>query len=352
MEATSKPMKKLVYLLSLCVLAVIAIAFSSCGGGSTDPAVVKPGLWTSKPDFVGAPRGNAVSFVIADKAYVFGGYIVEGTNPKRANDFYRYDPASNSWTQKNNVPVGLVGRSEAVAFSIGGKGYVGTGIDTDLNRLTDFWEYDPATDSWKKIADFVEARSGCIAFSIGDRGFVGTGINNLSSPKSDLWEYLPATNTWVARANFSKKRANGVAFVVDNAAYVLGGTNSSVAGSITDVEKYTPNTDVGVFEAKLSLTRKDLNGNVIVQPFSRSYASAFTIGLFGYLTCGGPSKETWQYNPANDTWIEYVSLPDGGNPRDAAIAFSIGNFGYVSTGRNGSFRFDDTWSFDPAGVTK
>ena len=40
-------------------------------------------------------------------------------------DFWEYDPATNTWTQKADF--GGTTRSVAVGFSIGSKGYIGTG---------------------------------------------------------------------------------------------------------------------------------------------------------------------------------------------------------------------------------
>jgi hypothetical protein len=49
------------------------------------------------------------------------------------------------WTQKANI--GAVGRDGAVGFSIGNKGYIGTGSN-GTTYLNDFWEYDPETNVW------------------------------------------------------------------------------------------------------------------------------------------------------------------------------------------------------------
>ena len=45
------------------------------------------------------------------------------------------------------------GRAGAVSFVIGDSAYVGTGFD-GINKLNDFWEFNPATNSWKQIANF------------------------------------------------------------------------------------------------------------------------------------------------------------------------------------------------------
>ena len=42
--------------------------------------------------------------------------------------------------------------------------------------LKDFWEYDPATNAWTQKADFGgTARYGAVGFSIGSKGYIGTG---------------------------------------------------------------------------------------------------------------------------------------------------------------------------------
>ena len=40
-------------------------------------------------------------------------------------DFWEYDPVANTWTQKADF--GGAARDSAVGFSIGSKGYIGTG---------------------------------------------------------------------------------------------------------------------------------------------------------------------------------------------------------------------------------
>jgi N-acetylneuraminic acid mutarotase len=85
-------------------------------------------------------RNSAVGFSIGNKGYVGTGY---GDGPTLYNDFWEWDQVSNVWTQ--NVNFGGMARNAAVGFSIGNKGYVGTGV-TGINpnyAFQDFWEYDP-----------------------------------------------------------------------------------------------------------------------------------------------------------------------------------------------------------------
>jgi hypothetical protein len=58
------------------------------------------------------------------------------------NDFWMYDPASNTWTNKADVGGGV--RWFATGFAIGGKGYIGIGTgNTAADLKNDFWEYTP-----------------------------------------------------------------------------------------------------------------------------------------------------------------------------------------------------------------
>ena len=51
--------------------------------------------------------------------------------------------AQGTWTQKANFSG--MGRCDAVGFSIGTKGYIGTGAIGFTTEAQDFWEYNPST---------------------------------------------------------------------------------------------------------------------------------------------------------------------------------------------------------------
>src|SRR5206468_2259255 len=137
-----------------CILAILLAA-----GLSNSHA---QDTWTQKADFGGAARYGAVGFSIGSKGYIGtgadSGSVVE-------KDFWEYDPATNAWTQKADF--GGTERSSAVGFSIDSKGYIGTGTPFCITTK-DFWEYDPATDAWTQKADLGGSeRSSAVGFSIG-----------------------------------------------------------------------------------------------------------------------------------------------------------------------------------------
>jgi N-acetylneuraminic acid mutarotase len=357
MYKTYKTVKHLFYLLAVSSVGFFSLTLSSCGTSSPAPAVIRPGNWEQVANFSGSGRSGAASFVIDGKLYVGGGFTAAGT---RVQDWWQFDPVRNGWVKKTNFPGSA--RSAAVAFTISNKGYVGLGTgQTTGVYFKDFWEFDPAGNSgagsWRRVKDFGDpitetGRIGSIAFSISNRGFVGAGATIDANATNDLWEYKPATDTWEQRTGVSFKRVNASVMTIGNFAYVVGGTNN--AQTIRNVEQYDPTNDT--WTQKLSLNQRDASGNKIDQPSARELAATFTIDGFGYIAGGGVNgsalADVWQYNPTTDRWIQYYSFNNafGGVAREAAVGFGIGNFGYVTTGRNGNFRLDDTLKFDPTGV--
>src|SRR6185436_6590869 len=78
--------------------------------------------WIPKMDYQGSAKNRASGFSIPSLGK---GYIVGGYDNTYQNHFYEYDTLSNNWTSK---PVFPGATTVSVAFSIGGKGYVGTGV--------------------------------------------------------------------------------------------------------------------------------------------------------------------------------------------------------------------------------
>ena len=105
------------------------------------------------------------------------------------------------WVQKAEFPP--LARHRSIGFSIGDKGYMGLGhVNAGGVNLAylDFWEYDKSTNSWSQKADFGGGtRFGAVGFSIGTKGYAGTGTSASYVDYNDLWEYNPATNIWAQK---------------------------------------------------------------------------------------------------------------------------------------------------------
>jgi N-acetylneuraminic acid mutarotase len=299
------------------------------GSATTPPS---GNVWTQKTDFGGIARNVAVGFSIGNKGYIGTGQV----SPSARRDFWEYDPSSNTWTQKADF--GGTARNGAVGFSIGTQGYIGTGFDGSERK--DFWAYDPSSNTWTRKADFGgTARHGAVGFSIGVRGYIGTGSSgapgNFPTLK-DFWEYDPSSNTWTQRADFGgTARLGGIGFSVGNKGYI--GTGLDSTSTRRDIWEYDPSSN--------TWTQKANFGGA-----ARWSSVGFSIGTRGYIGTGSSpiSRDFWEYDPSSNTWTQEADF--GGTARYGAVGFSIGTTGYVGTGSEapgaGSL-VRDFWQYEP-----
>ncbi|QQD15329.1 Kelch repeat-containing protein [Sphingobacterium sp. UDSM-2020] len=90
---------------------------------------------------------------------------------------------------------------------------------------------------------------------------------------------------------------------------------------------------------------------------ARSGAVSFLINNIAYVATGlategqvsVPKKDIWAYNASSGTWSQKAEFP--GSARYAAVAFSIGNNGYVGSGYDGANALSDFYKYDVSANT-
>lgn len=133
--------------------------------------------WTQKANFPGQGRAFASSMVLTDKALVGLG-LGDSVPSTLYDDFYAYDPSTNLWVRTPDFPASK--RSGAASFSNEFLGYIVGGND-GLPRK-DFYEYNDISKTWDRLPDLPDsARSLAVYGSVGDLGFVGAGAGLLES---------------------------------------------------------------------------------------------------------------------------------------------------------------------------
>lgn len=267
--------------------------------------------WSPKANFGGTARSCAVAFSIGNK-----GYIGTGTDGTTKQDFWEWDVSTNVWTQKANF--GGVTRFSAVGFSIGTKGYIGTGTDGSY-LYQDFWEYNSSTNTWIQKANFAGgARKEAVGFSINNKGYIGTG--RAGTRYNDFYEYDPVVDSWTQKSNFGgTARYGAVSFSIGNKGYI--GTGDDVSGLFqNDFWEYNQTTDSWAQKA-------NFGGSV------RYYAVGFSIGNKGYIGTGyggnAYKQDFWEYNSSTDAWVSktnYLSTVSN------SVGFSTCTKGYIGTG--------------------
>ncbi len=326
-------------ILHTTVFVIFLVILNSCEKVTTDDEIY--GNWARRSEYEGVGRTEAVSFTIGDFVYVGSGF----DGRYRLNDFWKFDQVMSTWIRIADFPG--TARSSAIAFTINGKAYFGTGYDDNGNYLKDIWEYNPVSNSWTRKADFGgTARFNATAFAIGNYGYVTTGYDG--NYLKDNWRYDAANDKWDQVASLTgSKRTEAVSFVYNGQAYVLTGQNNG--SYLNDFWVYDPETNTWAEKRKINAVNDDESyDDDYGEYIKRSNAAIFLMNNKAYLVAGNISSATnttWEYDIANDLWTQKTSLE--GNVREGHIGFNIANRGYIVTGHNSAYRFDDLWEFFP-----
>lgn len=179
--------------------------------------------WNQKSDFGGTYRFSAFSATANDKGYVIGGSTSFGED---VDEVWEYKPFTDQWIQKDSrFPAGKL--YWPAGFVINNEIYVGTGAVNSVG-YNDFYRYTPATDTWTKLEDFPgAARMGAIGFTFNGIGYIGGGLTtDFATHLTDFYSYNPKTDTWVKEDEMTyptKASVYTTSFVLNNEAYVGAG---------------------------------------------------------------------------------------------------------------------------------
>lgn len=289
--------------------------------------------WIQLASFGGDARHRCTGFSVGNKGYIGGGHINSGVSVYH-EDYWQYDPGSDSWTQIADFGGGK--RYHAVGFTIGEFGYVGCGEDDANNYYNDFYRYVPLVNAWQSIADYPgNPRRGACSFVIDDFGYVGTGQSDFGY-EDDFYMYDPINDSWFAAANFmGEARSAAVGFSHNGKGYV--GTGHVVGNHTKDFYEYDAFADNWIQKSDVGTT-------------FRQDATGFVLNGKGYITTGNDVdgdfnyEDVWEYNFADDQWIQIEDFC--GEGRRYMVSFVIGNIAYAGTGTDGT-NLKDFWMFNP-----
>ena len=272
-------------------------------------------FWIQKSSFGGPGRHRATGCATSHRGYMGLGHVNGTGQDISYKDWWEYDPASDTWTQKADFPVSTHG---AVALVVDNCPIVGGGSALS----TQFYKFDPALNTWAPIANCILSNPGdSQGFAINNSGFVYQG--------NQLAKYNPNTNSWSMCATAPMTFGQWTcAFAIEGSGFIKGGNQ---------LWEYKPLHDQWYQRANFP-------------GVSTGGSSAFAIQQHGYVTCGyvgGLSVVTdqvWSFHPATNSWKQEIEFP--GSSRRFPVAFAIHDRGYFGTGTNG-INFNDFWQFNP-----
>ncbi len=173
---------------SAVAFAINGNGYVGTGNGATselndfwkyDPAL---NTWTELNGFTGNKRKSAVAFVIDNKAYVSGGYLIEGFSLQQMTDVQEFDPSTGVWTEKVFADINL-GFQTATAFVLKNQAFIAYGNQPYITR------YDPLTNTIENLGDTLNiddgslgyTRANPISFVIADTAYFGFGSSGFST---------------------------------------------------------------------------------------------------------------------------------------------------------------------------
>lgn len=278
--------------------------------------------------------------------------------------FYKYSPMSREWQAIEQLYPGSP-RRDAIAFVIGEKAYVGLGRsmigDRDSKVFDDFFVYDTLTREWEKLSfQFPgKARWGAVAFTIGGKGYVGTGVCKPGVPGegdylADFYEFDPQTG-WKQISNIYYPRYGATAFVADGYGYVCfgnlyGGLSNQNIQRLDPVSGRWSGQPVCYEDGET----KQIVGRAGAQSFvlnkgGKDFAYVFGVGSVPVAnedelesnSTGESEKErsvyVWGYNPQKNVWKREAYSVENYKSFVAHYAFRAGGQGYVMGSSGGTF---------------
>jgi len=270
--------------------------------------------WNQKAHFGGVARHRGTGMAIGNKGYIGLGHYNGGGFNYIKSDWWEYDPSSNTWSQKADYPFPTYAASW---FTIGSKGYVGAGVSAGNS----FYSYDPVANVWSPIAPVPFGTTDQVGFAVNGKGYY--------IYSNTLYEYDPILDQWIQKINppFSSFSWSS-AFTIDDKAYVKSGNQ---------LYEYKSTLDQWIVRA-------------VFPGVATGGSASFVVRGKAYIVCGGYigwlselTNEVWEYDPALDIWTQMDDFP--GMARRFTNGFAIGDKGYLGIGTNGT-NMRDFWEFD------
>ena len=245
--------------------------------------------------------------VINGKIYVSGGFSENGDAPP-TRALYVYDPGTNTWARKRDLPAIVDASHDWTVGSYGVTGvirnklYVVTHCSSRMyyteNDICEgdltgprLFRYNPVTDRWATLAppfdSEVTASAGGV---IGGKFYVMGGDHH---GNGRLSVYDPATNQWTPKTPLALARSQAATAVLGDKLYVMGG--SRIRNNLWEVLDitivYDPVTDLWTRRASLPSPRLGMEGTTVLR-FGRP-----RIEVVGGDGPGGLAESNLQYVP-------------------------------------------------------
>ena len=208
---------------------------------------ISTNTWSTKASLT-TPRQSPVLRAVSGKLYLIGGQNTGApVGEKMLKDVWEYDPSTNEWTQKTDMPTK---REDMASAVIDNKIYVIGGLQEGGTIIAKVEVYTPATDTWETKSDMPDPRwSADFGCAYDGKIYLISGSDTFADyptlyPSARVDEYDPAGDSWVQKTNITTARCYKEAEEVNGKIYVMGGATDHAQTSHRDEnEAYNVATD-------------------------------------------------------------------------------------------------------------
>ena len=240
--------------------------------------------WSSKPDLpVGLHHAGAA--VLDGALYVVGGFTESDDTIWSPSDrVFRFDPAGETWTERAPLPTA---RGGLAVTTLQGKLFAVSGYDGQENPAA-VEVYDPALDQWSPVAPLPTPRDHLAAGAIGETLYaIGGRVRlNYRQNLSTVEAYDAESNQWIPKDGMPTPRSGIAASVVNGWIYVFGGESGE--GTFQQNERYSAELDRWQTMAPM--------------PTARHGLGAAAVDGYIYVLSGGP-RPGGSYSRLNEIFI-------------------------------------------------
>jgi N-acetylneuraminic acid mutarotase len=259
-------------------------------------------------------RTEVAIAALEGKIYVVGGFekpsLSNMMNFSITTSVEMYDPATDRWTSKRPLPVGLhhvgIGVVGGRLYIIGG--YSKSGLSV-WNPVATVYAYDPTTDTWTEGAPMPTAR-GALSVAEHEGKLYAIGGYDRKANTSAVEVYDPVRNIWTAGASLPTPRDHLAAAMIAGKIYAIGGRlDGDYSRNLAVVESYNPVTDRWTRVSNLPTARSGITAAVVEGK----------IYVFGGEGAVGTFAENEAYDPVRDAWQRMAPMPTARHGLGSAV---------------------------------
>jgi len=293
-------MKRIVFLF--VVVSLVALPMRA-----DEPAApVWPSLEWKKITSSPFSRTESATAVLDGKLYLFGGFL---SNLDTSSQVDVYDPATDAWTRKKDMPTRPTHLNPAVEGHVVwlAGGFQGKHPGPAVNEV---WKYDSRADEWTPGSPLPERRAGGgLAIAQGRLHYFGGYKPDRDTVCADHWSLpLKGDGDWTREADMPNPRGHLAAAVLDGQIYAIGGANGHDKKQVDQpfCDRYDPATKRWTPIANLPDGRSHFEGSTIVH-------KGRIIVVAG--RCNGPRpprgnvSDILEYDPKTDAWRALATIP-------------------------------------------